>query len=256
MDSPATTPISAVIITLNEERNIGRCLASIQPVVDEIIVIDSCSTDRTAAICEEYEVRFIKRKWAGYAQTKNFANGLANHQYVLSIDADEALSPALQLEIEKAKGKGLEGIYSFNRLTNYCGHWVRHGGWYPDVKARLFPKSVANWEGNYVHEEIQFSGNPTKQHLQGDLLHYSIYSVKDHLDRVEKYTDLGAQKMLAAGKKGGRISGVLSAFSRFVRMYFLKLGFLDGWAGWKISTISAKASYLRYRKLEHLRANG
>lgn len=255
MSGLSPTPISAVIITLNEERNIGRCLKSLEGIADEIIVVDSYSTDRTEAICKDFGVRFVQRKWAGYAQTKNYANQLATHEYLLSIDADESLSEDLKASMLNVKKQGLSGIYSFNRLTNYCGHWVKHGGWYPDVKARLFPKSAAQWEGNFVHEEIQFSGNYSKTHLSGDLLHYSIYSVADHWERVEKYTDLGAQKMLAAGKKGGLFAGFMSAFSRFLRMYLFKFGFLDGVAGWRISYISAKATYLRYYKLHLLRAD-
>ena len=244
--------ISAIIITLNEERNLPRCLQSLDGIADEIIVVDSHSTDNTQAIAKQHGATLIARDWEGYSATKNFANSQATHEYILSLDADEALDDTLRQNILQAKNNGLTGIYSFNRLTNYCGHWVRHCGWYPDTKTRLFPKDAGQWQGNYVHEELTFPAGTKPTHLKGDLLHYSVYTRQEHLERVEKYTDLGAEKLKAKGKKGGPLKGFFSAIARFFRMYIVKAGFLDGAAGWHICRISAYAAYLRYRKLAAL----
>jgi glycosyltransferase involved in cell wall biosynthesis len=248
------TGISAVIITLNEERNIGRCLNSIREIADEIIVVDSFSTDKTGEIVQQKGAHFIQHEWQGYSATKNFANQQATHSFILSLDADEALSAELQQSILAAKKQGLSGIYSFNRLTNYCGKWVKHCGWYPDKKARLFPKEAANWEGDFVHEEIAFKGNNTETFLKGDLHHYSYYTTQEHYDRVEKYAQLGAEKLLDKQKSGSKLKGIFSAISRFISMYCFKLGFLDGTTGYRVCKISAYAAYLKYKKLHEIKA--
>ncbi|MCK4772163.1 MAG: glycosyltransferase family 2 protein [Candidatus Latescibacteria bacterium] len=245
--------ISAVIITLNEERNIGRCIDSLRDVADEVIVVDSFSTDKTGEICKSKGVHFIQKEWEGYSKTKNYANQQASFEYILSLDADEALSEELINSIKREKEKELDGIYCFNRLTNYCGKWIKHCGWYPDVKTRLFPKNIAAWEGDYVHEEIKFIGESISTHLKGDLLHYPYYSIGEHYERVEKYSLLGARKLLDKNKGGFRFKGIFSAISRFVRMYFLKLGILDGRAGYRICRISAYAAYLKYVKLNEIK---
>jgi glycosyltransferase involved in cell wall biosynthesis len=245
--------ISAVIITLNEERNIGRCIDSLRDVADEVIVVDSFSTDKTGEICQSKGVHFIQIEWEGYSKTKNYANLQASFEYILSLDADEALSEELINSIKREKEKELDGTYCFNRLTNYCGKWIKHCGWYPDVKTRLFLKNIAQWEGDYVHEEIKFIGEPISTHLKGDLLHYPYYSIGEHYERVEKYSLLGARKLLDKNKGGSRFKGIFSAISRFVRMYFLKLGILDGRAGYRICRISAYAAYLKYVKLNEIK---
>ena len=147
-------PLSVVIITFNEERNIGRCIASVHGLADEVVVVDSESTDRTRAIAEELGARVLVRKWTDYSDQKNFANQQASHAYILSLDADEEVSSALRGSLLAAKSAGLQDAYSMHRLTNYCGHWVRHGGWYPDTKVRLFPKSAVRWEGEFEHETL------------------------------------------------------------------------------------------------------
>ena len=168
--------ISAVIITHNEERNIGRCLESLRGVADEVIVVDSGSTDATEAICVAAGARFVRHDWEGYSGQKNYANGLASHPWLLSIDADEALSPQLRESILRLKEKGFdaETVYSMNRLTNYCGRWIRHCGWYPDACVRLWHTGVATWDG-LVHEELRYSTNVRHAKVEGDLWHYSYY---------------------------------------------------------------------------------
>lgn len=244
--------LSAVIITFNEERNIRRCLESLQNVADEIIVLDSFSSDKTAAICEEMGVRFEQRAWEGYAQSKNYLNSLAQAPYLLSIDADEVLDSELREDLLKEKEKGFSGVYQVNRMTNYMGKWIRHSGWYPDVKTRIFPKDICYWTGEFVHEELFVPDNlPTKQ-LKGHLEHYSYYSFEDHRQRADKYSILTAQKHHAAGNKCSPLKPYLSALGRFVGMYLLKLGFLDGKMGFKIAQISAASNVLKYKELLRL----
>lgn len=247
--------ISAVIITHNEARNIGRCLDSLQGVVDEIVVVDSGSTDETQQICEEKGARFIPHSWAGYSGQKNFANAQATHAYIYSIDADEALSPELKTALLNAKSKGLSGVYEHNRMTNYCGHWVKHLGWYPDRKVRLFPKAGTSWEGD-IHEVLTFGGNPTTHTLTGDLYHYSYYDEKDHRTRADKYSALTAKKLFEQGRKASVLRPFISMIGRFVSMYVLKLGFLDGKAGYRISVISALSNRFKYQELNRLHREG
>lgn len=244
--------ITATVITLNEERNIGRCIDALKPVADEIIVLDAFSTDATPRICKEKSVRFEQREWEGYSASKNFLNSLATHNYIFSVDADEAPDEKLQASILQVKKEGLSGIYSVNRLTNYCGAWIKHSGWYPDVKTRVFPKELSHWDGQYVHEELIVEGNPQPQLLSGHLLHYSYYDFKDHRARADKYSLLTARKMNAKGKKASMLKPYLSAFGRFISMYILKKGFLDGKMGWHIARISALSNVLKYKELRRL----
>lgn len=244
--------ISATIITLNEERNIERCILSLKPVADEIIVLDAFSTDRTEAICRELNVRFEQRPWEGYAASKNYLNSLVAHEYILSLDADEALDQELTARILELKKEGGAGIaYSLNRLTNYCGHWIRHSGWYPDVKTRLFPKE-SYWDGAFVHEELILPPNTTVQLLPGHLQHFSYYSFEDHRARADKYSALTAQKLHQQGKRASLLKPYLSAIGRFFSMYIIKMGFLDGRMGFKIAWISAASNVFKYRELRRL----
>jgi (heptosyl)LPS beta-1,4-glucosyltransferase len=245
--------ISAVIITFNEERNIARCIASLRRVADEVVVVDSGSSDGTQAIAETAGAHVVHHPWAGYSGQKNFANTLARCTYILSMDADEALSPELEASLLRVKAKGPQGAYRFNRITNYCGTWVRHGGWYPDVKVRLFPKGRARWEGEHVHEELVLDADLPVTHLHGDLLHWSYHTLDDHRARIERYSDLHARKMLEAGNTGGAVKRWLSPVAKFVQGYVLQLGFLDGSAGFHIARLSARAVHLKYTKLQRLR---
>jgi glycosyltransferase involved in cell wall biosynthesis len=246
------TPISAVIITYNEELNIERCLNSLVGVADEIVVVDSFSTDKTKSICEKYSVKFFQTNWKGYSLTKNEANNLATNQWILSIDADEALSVELKQSILQLKKKMNDSeVYEFNRLTNYCGKWIRHCGWYPDKKVRIFNKTNCKWEGT-IHENIECNSTKTKIHLNGDLLHYSYYSIKGHIDQVNYFTDILAKSMFEKGKKATWINILFSPLVKFLKDYIIKLGFLDGYFGFVISMISAHATFLKYIKLKEL----
>lgn len=245
-------PLSVVVITHNEERNIGRCIASVRALSDDIVVVDSGSTDRTVAIATEMGARASHHPWAGYSAQKNHANSLARYAFILSLDADEALSPELTRSIHQAADKGLNGAYRFNRLTNYCGTWVRHGGWYPDAKLRIFPKADAHWQGEHVHETLVLPAAIPVTHLPGDLHHWSYHSLADHAERIERYSTLHARQLLADGKRATWIKRRLSPPFKFFQGYVLQLGFLDGAAGWHIARLSARAVHLKYAKLHQL----
>jgi (heptosyl)LPS beta-1,4-glucosyltransferase len=249
------TPISAVIITFNEERNIERCLLSLKNVVDDIVVLDSFSTDRTKEICEKFAVQFVQDDWKGYAATKNNANLLAQNDFILSIDADEALSQNLQAAIRELKKNDFVGVYSMNRMTNYCGQWIKYSGWYPDKKIRIFPKSKVFWQGEWVHETLAVPESLPLTHIKGDIEHYSYYSFKEHREKADHYSRLTAQKMHERGKKAYILSPYLSGMVRFFTMFFLKLGFLDGYKGFKIAQISAASNVFKYKELIRHRKN-
>lgn len=244
--------LSVVIITRDEERNIARCLGSLQGIADEVILVDSGSTDRTRAIAEAHGAHVVERAWKGYSDQKNFANSLARHPYILSLDADEALTDELRADIARRESEGLRGAYRVKRLTNYCGAWVRHGGWYPDAKVRLFPKEGAAWRGDHVHEELVLPNGCEVSDLQGDLHHYSYHSVQDHRDRIERYSTLHARAMLERGRKAPVWRRLFAPAFKFIQGYLLLGGFLDGVAGWRIATLSARAVRLKYSKLHKL----
>ena len=241
--------ISAVIITLNEERNIKRCLQSLQDIADEIVVVDSFSTDATEQICKSFNVKFIQHVWEGYVKQKQFANSLASNDLILSIDADEAVSSELAQSILKIKELNAEKkVFSMNRLMNYCGEWIRHGGWFPDVKIRIFDRRFVNWTGGQVHETLDIPSDFATIHLDGDLLHYSFYSEDDFRRQTEKFARMSADDALAKGKKSTLFGAYVHCFWRFVRDYIFKAGFLDGKTGLRISQINAKSVFLK-RKL-------
>jgi glycosyltransferase involved in cell wall biosynthesis len=244
--------ISAVIITCNEERNIARCLQSLQGVADEIIVVDSGSTDKTEEICRQFGTKFIYQKWLGYGAQKNFANTFAQHDYILSLDADEALSDMLKRYILEIKQNSLADAYAVNRLTCYCGQWIKHCGWYPDAKIRLYRTDKAKWSLEELHEKIILNPNATTQHLKGDLLHYSYYTISGHILQLDKFTEVGAREYLKKGKKVSVVKIIYKPVWKFIRDYFIKLGVLDGYYGFIICAISAFATFIKYVKARQL----
>lgn len=244
--------ISAAIITLNEERNIRRCIEALKDCVDEIVVLDSFSTDGTEEICRELGVVFHQRDWKGYSASKNYLNSLTTCDYIFSIDADEAPDKEMQEELNNMRSGKMEGIYSVNRITNYCGKWIRHSGWFPDIKNRLFPRDEAQWVGELVHEELSFEIHLPVTQLKGLLQHYSYYDYAEHRRRADQYSRLTAMKYAEQGKKAGFLKPFLSGFGRFFSMYVVKLGFLDGKMGFMIACISAQSNVYKYRELRRL----
>lgn len=248
--------ISAVIITFNEERNIGRCLDSLAGVVDEVVVVDSFSTDGTAQICREKGARFIQHAFTGHIEQKNFALGQAQFPHVLSLDADEALSDTLRQSVLAVKAYWRCEAYAMNRLTNYCGQWIHHSGWYPDRKVRLFDRRLGHWGGYNPHDKVDMNAGAQTGFLSGDLLHYSYYTVEEHYSRARKYADIAARAMQARGKRGSWLRVVFSPAFKFIRNYLFRMGFLDGRAGWTICRIAALETYWKYRNLIRLEKAG
>ncbi|MSO18872.1 MAG: glycosyltransferase family 2 protein [Acidobacteria bacterium] len=248
--------ISAVIITLNEERNLRRALSSVSGVADEVVVVDSGSTDLTHEIAVRGRARFIKHVWEGYARQKNFAAAQAAHDWVLSLDADEALSPALIEEIRTLKQFANDEAagYSMPRLPHYCGRWIRHSGWYPDRKVRLYDRRRACWVGEYVHESVVVDGEAGA--LRGDLLHYTCDTIEQHRGTVDRYTTLAAQEAHARGTRGALTRMILLPPWKFLETYLLRAGFLDGAAGLTIARMAAYYVYLKYAKLRRLQRPG
>lgn len=244
--------LSVVIITFNEERNILRCLESVKSIADEILVVDSFSTDATKNICESAGVRFVEHRFEGYIEQKNYALDCASHPYILSLDADEALSSGLRQSILDIKSNWTCGCYSMNRMSNYCGKWIRFGGWYPDTKIRLFTKDSGRWAGENPHDRFTPEAGQNCRHIKGDILHYSYYSIAGHIRQVNKFTDIASQSAVSAGKKSGLFSLLVRPAFKFIRDYFLRAGFLDGYYGFVIATITAHSTFLKYVKMREL----
>ena len=194
--------LSVVILTFNEEKNIARCIDCGRRVADEIVVVDSFSRDRTEEICRDKEITFIQHEFEGHIEQKNWARKQASHPYVLSLDADEALSERLEKGIlaEKEKGFPYDG-YFFNRMTNFCGKWIRNCGWYPDKKLRLWDNEKGNWEGENPHDRFEMEKGATLKYLKGDLLHYSFYSIEEHMQTVNKFSSISANMRYRRGRK-------------------------------------------------------
>lgn len=243
--------LSVVIITFNEEKNIGRCLESVKDVADDIVVVDSFSTDKTHEICKSYRVNFIQRKWEGYSVAKNFANNLGKHDWILSLDADEALSGELKKSILEWKQLPFPTPSKFSRLSNYCGRWIHHCGWYPDIKIRIFDRRTTNWMGE-IHEKLSGINENKILLLRGDCFHYSYYSLDEHYKQAQKYSDIASKEMNMKGKKIFYLMIFIKTAHKFIRNYLIKFGFLDGKYGYIICKITAWETYLKYSKLYKL----
>lgn len=246
------TPLSAVIITYNEANHIGACITSLQGIADEILVVDSFSTDATPDICRQLQVRFIQHPFEGYVEQKNFALWQAKHHFILSVDADEQLSEELRQSILAVKQHKQYDAYFCNRLNNYCGKWIRHGAWYPDRKLRLWNRQIGNWGGNNPHDKVILQAGVKTGKLSGDLLHYTVTSIARHIGQINKFTSIRAEDMFQKGVKPGFYHLYLKPVVSFIKSYLLKLGFLDGYYGFVISLNSAYAVFLRYAKLKEL----
>ena len=244
--------LSVVILTFNEERNIGRCLESVLSLADEILVVDSYSTDNTEAICKKYNTRFIQHPFDGYIEQKNYAMQMATHTLILSLDADEALSEELIASLLKVKRDRKSDGYTMNRLSNYCGKWIYHSGWYPDKKLRLVDRNKGYWGGVNPHDRFIMENPSTLSHLAGDIHHYSYYTIDEHRKQVLRFADISSRALYDKGVRSNLLKIIYKPVARFLRSFILKAGFLDGKEGWTIARMTAWASYLRYSKLYKL----
>lgn len=241
--------LSVIIISLNEERNIRRCLSSVKALADEIVILDSYSTDKTKEIAEGYGARVVQKEFEGYVPARRTVEGLAKYNYILAIDADEALSDELHNSILELKKNWTDDGYFVARKTNYCGKWINHSGWYPDRKLRLYKKGSGHWDGKYVHEKYKLSPNKTVGKLNGDLLHYSYYNESDHWKRTEKYAELSALELFETERKSSFFHAYFKAAVKFIRVYLFNFGFLDGKKGYAICKITAWGTYKKYALL-------
>lgn len=241
--------LSVVIITFNEEKNIERCIQSVKSIADDITVVDSLSKDKTVDICNTLGATVHSQKFLGHVEQKNFAITKAKYPHILSIDADEALDETLISSIKSVKENWNHDGYTMNRLTNYCGKWIHHCGWYPDKKMRLWDSRVGQWEGVNPHDMYVLKKGSTSSHLKGDLLHYSYRSIHDHIEQVNYFTDILSKASLLKGKKSNLFKIIFSPLFKFYRDYIFKLGFLDGYYGFVICLISSHATFLKYAKM-------
>lgn len=249
--------LSVVIITYNEARNLPNCLQAIEGLTNDIIVCDSYSTDDTVAIAESFGARVIQQAFLGYAAQKNFANTYTRHDWILSLDADEVLTPELKTEIANLKLNQVQATaFAFKRLANYCGHWVKGCGWYPDKKVRLFRKDQAQWVGDYVHETLALAPNTQVQVLQHDCLHYTMHNFEEHLQRTYKYSRLRASELAQKGKFANVFYFILKPPIKFIEGFVFKHGYLDGYIGLIICGMNAYFYFLvyAYLYLEHFQA--
>ena len=245
----AAVKITFCIITLNEEKNLRQCLAGCSDVADEIVVVDSGSTDGTEEVARKFGARWIHRDWTGYRDQKNHACGLASNEWVFSIDADELMSSLLREEVRVLKAAGPGGVagFCFPRCVFYEGRWIRHGDWYPDRLVRLFRRHRGRFIGGRVHERLELDG--AIRPLRGDLEHYSFRDREDHWERCQKYARLWAEDAYESGRRVGPMTPLLHASFRWLRGYVLRAGFLDGRQGFQIAGICAREVHLKYRLL-------
>lgn len=242
------TRISACIISFNEEKKIEECLKSLQSVADEIIVVDSLSIDKTVEIASLYTDKIYNQEFLGHVEQKNLAVCKTNFDWVLSLDCDERLSLQLQESINNIKGTlDAHDAYKMARKTFYVYRWLNHC-WYPDKKVRLFNKHKAKWGGINPHDKIIVEGSDIVE-LEGDILHYSFDSISDHIQTLDKFTEISAQELRKRGKKVNLFTPFLHAKWTFIRMYILRMGFLDGFAGFVVSMLSFMYVFVKYSKI-------
>lgn len=238
--------ISAVIITLNEEKNIERCLKSLS-FADEIIVVDSHSTDKTKEIARRFTDKIFEVDWEGFGKTKELARQKASHSWIFSIDADEEVAPKLKEEILQAVHNNFYSGYFIPRKSNFLGKWIYHSGWYPDYVLRLFQKEGGKFDEALVHEQVRIQG--TTAYLNNPLLHYTYPNLKNYFEKLKRYTTLAAQQLHKRNVRAYPWDLIFRPPATFIKMYLLKLGFLDGWQGLVLAGLSSYQVLIKYAKL-------
>jgi glycosyltransferase involved in cell wall biosynthesis len=248
--------LSVVIITLNEEENIGRCIDSVNGIADEIVVVDSLSKDRTKEIALSKNAKVIERAFTNYIDQKNFALTQASNDYVMNLDADECLSEGLQKNIRDTQEAGFTSdAYSMNRLNFYCGQPIKTCGWYPDKKIRLWNKTKGKWAGELVHEKLVMSAGSTVTHLKGDILHYSFPTHESLIKQSERFAELSAQQLKNQPLIFLLFKLSFSSRFKFIRNYIFNLGFIDGAAGLEICLCQSREVFIKYFRAIQLKRN-
>jgi len=246
--------ISAVVISLNEERNIHDSVSALLQLTNDVVVLDSGSTDKTVDIARTLGAKVVSIEWQGYGKTKNLAIEYVKHPWILSIDADEVLTPELIEELKDIK-LDKNNIYAINILPNYCGHWIKHSGWYPSYKKRLYYTPEVQWDDREVHENLTWSGTKEIVRLKNPLHHYSYRTAEDHRRKGDHYAKLGARHLVEKNKKVPLVKQYLAPSFRFFKMYVLKLGFLDKKAGFLLALREARMVNWRYQYYRSLKKN-
>jgi len=247
--------LSAVIITRNEEKIIGKCLDAVKQVADEIIIVDSFSNDKTVEICNAYGARVFQQEWKGFGPQKNFGVERSSYDMILAVDADEILSAEAIKEVRQLKETGLKGVYEFKLIHNYFGKFMKHGAEKPSYKKRLFDKRYVKWNQNLVHEALVIPGDQPVIKLQGIIEHYSYLSIEQYIAKANFYTTLGARELKLKGKKNYYFKMLFSPGFVFFDNFFLKAGFLDGFHGFIIALFNSRTNFLKYAKLWELYKN-
>jgi glycosyltransferase involved in cell wall biosynthesis len=241
--------LSVIVITKNEAVNIAKCLASVSW-ADEIIVLDSGSTDETVAICKTFTPHVFETDWQGFGIQKQRALEKATGDWVLSIDADEVITSELRAEIENSISQNQFDAFLLPRLSSYCGKFIKHGGWYPDYILRLFRREVGYFTDDVIHERVIVEGKTGK--LTAPILHESYKDLSEVLEKVNSYSTLQAQKLAARGAKSSLSKAIFRAWWKFIQTYFVKAAFLDGRHGLMLAISSAESVYYKYLKLLEL----
>jgi glycosyltransferase involved in cell wall biosynthesis len=250
LNAAPRAPLSAVLITRNAAAVLAPCLESLA-FADEIVVVDSGSSDGTAEIASRYGARLVQKEWLGFGRQKQYAVDQARHDWVLCLDADEAVSPQLAASIQAALAAPVSPVYRMPRRNRFLGRWLSHGEGYPDWSPRLFNRMNARWSDDMVHEKVLYAVTPGT--LQGDLLHDSADDLTAYLERQNRYTTLAARQAYELGRSAGFFHILMSPVVRFFKFYVFRLGFLDGMPGLLHISIGCINSYLKYAKLIELR---
>ncbi|NND35383.1 MAG: glycosyltransferase family 2 protein [Saprospiraceae bacterium] len=245
--------MSVVIITYNEEQNIGRCIESVGDIADDILVVDSHSRDRTLEVAEEMGATVMTHEFIGHVEQKNYALAQAKYDHVLSLDADEALSLELISAISKIKSNWNADAFKFNRLNHFCGKWIKHGLWYPDRKIRLWDRRKGQWGGTNPHDKVIMQKGAKVKFVRADILHYTVREIDEYIGQINKFSAIQAAQLTAQGFKPTFFHLYVKPLYKFWLAYFLRLGFLDGWRGYLIARGQAWGIYLRYAKIRKVR---
>ncbi len=247
--------LSAVLISYNEEARIGRALESLAGLADEILVVDSNSTDRTEEICAKHSVRFVQKEWQGYRDQKQYATDLARNEWIISLDCDETVSPELRTELLDWKNDSTNTTQAFlvPRLTCFMGRWIRHTSWYPDYQLRLFNRGCGRWEGGRVHES--FKTDAAQSRLENQIYHVTYSTISEYLHKLDEFSTLSALDNRDRGRRPSHVLLVLQPPIVFLQNYFLKRGFLDGLPGFVVSSFAAISTFFKHLKLIELERN-